>query len=242
MSYLGSNYHGWQVQPNATSIQEIVNEKLSLMLQEPIHVIGCGRTDTGVHARNFYAHFDSKSKGLETDDKFVFKLNSFLPRDISIFRVLKVHNSAHSRYDATDRTYKYYICSRKDVFNLGQCWHLYGSIDIEAMNEGSKILMEYNDFTSFSKLHTQVNNNLCQLKFAKWKYENKMLVFEIQANRFLRNMVRSVVGTLVEIGRQKLEITELRRIIEAKDRRQAGMSVPAEGLFLENISYPYIQH
>ena len=237
LSYKGTKYHGWQVQPNATSVQGIIENALSTLLREKISVVGAGRTDTGVHALFFVLHFDTENEHIETEN-IVYKLNRFLPSDIAFQRLWKVKNDAHARFDAVSRTYHYYISKEKDPFTTETSYTYTVSLDKDKMNEAAKILFEYDDFTSFSKLHTDVKTNNCKIFHAEWKEEGTQLVFIITADRFLRNMVRAIVGTLLEVGKGKLSISEFRSIIEQKDRGAAGTSVPAEGLFLVNIKYP----
>lgn len=239
MCYRGSNYNGWQVQPNSSSIQESVQKCLSILLREEISVIGCGRTDTGVHARNFFAHFNTDSELLNDTEKLVYKINKFLPPDILIYSFHRMHDEAHSRFDAVSRTYKYYISERKEVFMADYCWQWKFNLDIELMNSAAKLLLNFVDFTSFSKLHTDVKTNICHISEANWNIENNMLVFTISADRFLRNMVRSIVGTLIDVGRKKITPDDFSQVIEKQDRTEAGMSAPAQGLFLENVIYPY---
>lgn len=238
LAYNGKAYHGWQWQENAITVQQVLEEALSAIFAGKIAVTGAGRTDTGVHAREFYAHFDHEKhfEDAELKEK-IFKLNGFLPADILISDIMRVKDDAHARFSALSRTYEYYISTRKDPFNNELAWLVYGSLDIDEMNKGAAILLEYKDFTSFSKLHTQVNTNNCNVMEAAWKSKDHLLVFNIKADRFLRNMVRAIVGTLVDIGKKKTDIEDLRNIIEAKDRSAAGLSVPAHGLFLANIEY-----
>lgn len=237
LSYDGSSYHGWQVQPGKITVQNKLEEALSVILQENIKATGAGRTDTGVHARLFVAHFDSEKEDLARNSNIVFRLNTYLPDDIAVSNMLAVHNKAHARYDATSRTYSYYISLRKDPFNQKFTWYRYGSLDINAMNQASAYLMKYDDFTSFSRSHTQVKTNICKIYEACWISDSNKMVFTIRANRFLRNMVRSIVGTMVEIGTGRMPPGEIEKIIMAKDRSAAGVSAPAEGLFLEYIEY-----
>ena len=238
LAYNGSGYHGWQIQENAHTVQQELNEKLSLMLNEEISLTGCGRTDTGVHAREFYAHFDVQQV-LDSPVDRAFRLNAFLPGDIVIYEVFEVPQDFHARFDALSRTYKYYISRQKDPFSTGLSYYYHAPLDISKMKEACSFLLEYTDFTSFSKLHTQTKTNNCRIFEAYWEEHGHMLVFTIKADRFLRNMVRAVVGTLLEIGKGKLQVQDMRRIIEAKDRSQAGFSVPAEGLFLEKVEYDF---
>ena len=197
---------------------------------------GCGRTDTGVHASDFYAHFDLKD--FKDPKELTFKLNSFLPPDIAIFAIFPVADNAHARFDATARTYQYHVSDRRLPFRQGQYCRIYFKPDIERMNEAAQVLMEYEDFTSFAKLHTQVKTNICHLTEARWDRVGEEWIFTIRSNRFLRNMVRSVTGTLLDVGRGKLSIEGLREIIEKKDRCAAGVSMPACGLFLTKVDYP----
>ena len=237
LAYNGANYCGWQTQPELPTVQLTFEEALSTLLREKIAVVGCGRTDTGVHASDFYAHFDSES---EIDgEQLTFKLNSYLSADLAVYEVFKVKDNAHARFDATARTYQYHVSDRRLPFRQGLYSRIYFSPDIEAMNEAAKVLMEYEDFTSFAKLHTQVKTNICHLSLAHWDTVGEELVFSIRSNRVLRNMVRSVTGTLLDVGRGKLSIDALRRIIEQKDRCAAGVSMPPQGLFLTKVDYNF---
>jgi tRNA pseudouridine38-40 synthase len=238
LAYKGTHYHGWQIQDNAHTVQAELNQKISLMLGETVNLVGCGRTDTGVHAMEFYAHFDI-SKELDQLDHLAFKLNGFLPEDIVVFEIFEVPTDFHARFDAQSRTYKYDISQRKNPFATGQTFYYHGQLDVVKMNAACEILYEYTDFTSFSKLHTQTKTNHCTIYKAKWEKVGDELVFTIQADRFLRNMVRAIVGTMLEIGCGKLQVDDLHRIIEAKDRSDAGFSVPAEGLFLAKVDYDF---
>ena len=236
LAYNGANYNGWQTQPGLPTVQETLEKALSTLLRQPIAVVGCGRTDTGVHASDFYAHFDLKD--LKDPKDLTFKLNSFLPPDIAIFDIFPVADNAHARFDATARTYQYHVSDRRLPFRQGQYCRIYFKPDIERMNEAAQVLMEYEDFTSFAKLHTQVKTNICHLTEARWDRVGEEWIFTIRSNRFLRNMVRSVTGTLLDVGRGKLSIEGLREIIEKKDRCAAGVSMPACGLFLTKVDYP----
>lgn len=239
LGYNGTNYHGWQIQENAITVQALINDALSTILKTEINVVGCGRTDSGVHAKDFFAHFSTLEDITSRKMKiYVHKLNSFLPKDIVIYSMYAVKADAHARFDAVFRTYHYYISRKKDPFNQDFSWYVYGDLNVEKMNEGANTLLEYNDFTSFSKSKTQVSNNLCTIQFAKWHYENDVLIFSITANRFLRNMVRAVVGTLIDLGKEKISLNDFRQIIENKNRSNAGYSVPARGLFLTEVKYP----
>jgi tRNA pseudouridine38-40 synthase len=239
IAYDGTNYHGWQSQDNANTVQAELEKALSVLLSENIEVTGAGRTDTGVHAREYYAHFDldtpvEKSK----TDQILYHLNSVIPEDIAAFLIFPVKNDVHARFTAISRTYKYYISRKKNPFFNKYSWNIYGELDVKKMNDASKILFEYIDFTSFSKLHTDVKTNNCKIKQAEWAEENNMLVFTIKADRFLRNMVRAIVGTILDVGKNKIDKDGFRKVIENKNRSDAGYSVPAKGLFLDKIEYP----
>ncbi|MFC2098441.1 tRNA pseudouridine(38-40) synthase TruA [Bacteroidota bacterium] len=238
LSYQGSKYHGWQIQPNATTVQEILNRDLSLLLSEEIKLTGCGRTDTGVHAKVFYAHFDTAKENLETDSDFVYKINGKLPSDISIHEILKVKPEAHARFDAISRTYEYHIQRTKEIFHRELAHFIYGDMDIDAIKSAAAVLKEYTDFTSFSKVDTDVKTNDCKIYHATWEASDQKLVFRISADRFLRNMVRAIVGTLLEVGFGKINLAEFRQIIESRNRSNAGTSAPAKGLFLTDVEYP----
>ena len=232
----GTAYHGWQVQPNSSTVQEQINQAISTVLEEDINIVGAGRTDTGVHAKQMFAHFDS-SMSFDGKD-LIYKLNSFLKNDISVLRVFEVDDSAHSRFDAFSRKYEYLIHANKNPFLINKSWYFHRKLDVDLMNEASKLLLNYTDFTSFSKLHTQTKTNNCSVKMAVWKKVNNALVFSIEADRFLRNMVRAIVGTLVAVGEKKISIEEFVEIIESKNRSKAGTSVPAHGLYLVSVKYP----
>ena len=236
LAYDGTAYHGWQIQPNGASVQECLMKALSILLRREVEVVGAGRTDAGVHASLMVAHFDS-----ETPLDVIFmtdKLNRLLPPDISVYRLRAVRPDAHARFDATARTYKYYVTTAKMPFNRQYRCRLFQTPDFERMNEAARTLFEYTDFTSFSKLHTDVKTNNCHITHAVWALTGNDLVFEITADRFLRNMVRAIVGTLVEVGRGKLSIKDFRSVIEARDRCKAGTSAPGNALFLTGITYP----
>lgn len=227
------------MQENAITIQQVLEEAFSTIFDSKVAITGAGRTDTGVHAREFYAHFDLGMQLSAKDlGEKVYKLNSFLPSDIFIFDILEVAPDMHARFSAISRTYEYLITNRKDPFNAELAWQVYHELDIDRMNKGSALLLEYTDFTSFSKLHTQVKTNNCDVMEAYWEQKEDMLIFTIKADRFLRNMVRAIVGTLIDLGRGKIDLDEFRSVIEAKDRSEAGLSVPAHGLYLTDIEYP----
>jgi tRNA pseudouridine38-40 synthase len=237
LSYKGTHYHGWQIQPNAVSVQEVVERALSIILREEIAVVGAGRTDTGVHASCFVLHFDSKNMAIAEQD-LVFKLNRFLPPDVAVFSIQKAPGDFHARFSAVSRTYNYFISTEKNPFRIETSYQYTVPLDVQKMNEAAQLLFEYEDFTSFSRLHTDVKTNNCKIYQAEWGREADQLVFTIRADRFLRNMVRAVVGTLLEVGRGKLSVEGFREIIEKKNRGAAGASAPAKGLFLSYIEYP----
>ena len=238
IAYNGTRYCGWQKQPNGLSIQQCVEKALSTLQRQPVSIVGAGRTDAGVHARQMAAHFELENP---LDDLMLTteKMNRLLPYDIAVERIVRVREDAHARFDALSRTYRYYISDVKDPFTYDWvCRMPLKKIDFERMNEACKLLLEYSDFTSFSKLHTDVKTNICCIKYAKWEREEKLWVFTIKADRFLRNMVRAIVGTLVEVGWGKRSLSEFRQVIEAKNRCLAGTSAPAKGLTLFEIIYP----
>ena len=238
ISYKGTSYHGWQIQPEAVTVQKVLDEALSIVLNEKISTIGAGRTDAGVHAMVFCAHFDTISPDLSIDKSLIFRLNRYLPVDISVNSIKKVLPDANARYSAISRTYKYYISKIKDPFFDNSSWFLHGKIDVAAMNEACRLLLNHSDFTSFSKLHSDTKTNICKIYSAMWEEAENRLVFTVKADRFLRNMVRAIVGTMVEIGFRKMNLNEFEEIILAKDRCRAGKSAPAKGLFLADIEYP----
>lgn len=236
-SYKGTAYHGWQIQPNGISVQEVLAKAISTILRHETEITGAGRTDTGVHAQLMVAHFDIEN-GLPANLDLATKLNSLLPNDISVFKIVEVKPDAHARFDATSRRYEYHIVTRKNVFLNELAARETQKLDFEAMNAAAAILHEYKDFTSFSKLHTDVKTNNCVIMHAEWTQQGEEWVFTIEADRFLRNMVRAVVGTLFEVGRHKLTLEGFRQVIEQKNRCKAGTSVPAHGLYLVDIKYP----
>ncbi len=235
--YNGKQYNGWQRQPNGYTVQECLEDALATLLRQPVPVVGAGRTDAGVNARTMVAHFD-REEAIVDLSQLADKLNRLLPKDIAVYRIVPVKPDAHARFDATSRTYKYYITTVKDPFHYELVYRFHSKLDFDAMNEACKVLFDYIDFTSFSKLHTDVKTNNCRIMQAGWQQEGTGWVFTIQADRFLRNMVRAIVGTLLEVGRGKLTVDGFRRVIEAKDRCKAGVSVPGEALFLEHVTYP----
>ncbi len=237
LSFKGTRYHGWQIQPNALSVQEVVENAFSTLLRAEISVTGAGRTDTGVHASFYVLHFDV-SEMISDPARMVYRLNSFLPSGIAVQKVWEVPPEAHARFSALSRTYKYFVALEKDPFTTDTEFYLRIKPDVVKMNEAAKILLNYTDFTSFSRLHTDVKTNLCQIFIAQWEVENNRLVFTIKADRFLRNMVRAIVGTLLDVGNGKLTLEDFRRIIEIQNRGAAGASAPAQGLFLVDVEYP----
>ena len=235
ISYQGKNYHGWQSQPDANSIQEEINKAISVVLQEEIIVLGAGRTDTGVHATQMFAHFDTTQ---ELNENYTFKFNSVLPEDIVIHQLEKVADEKHARFDALSRSYAYKIWLGRNPFLLDSTWQIhYQKLDVDAMNTAALILLEYENFQAFSKVKTEVKTFNCNITEAKWIQQGNELTFHISANRFLRNMVRAIVGTLVDVGKHKITQEDFRHIILSKDRSNAGLSVPAKGLFLTKIIY-----
>ena len=235
-SYDGSGYHGWQVQPNADTVQQKMNEALSILLREKIETVGAGRTDTGVHASAMIAHFDTNA--VVDEVTLVDKLNRLLPQDISVSQLKLVDDKAHARFDAKARTYHYYIYTGKQPFLRNYATRLYFQPDYDLMNQAAELLLKYTDFTSFSKLHSDAKTNICHIYYARWvQVATDYWRFEIKADRFLRNMVRAIVGTLLEVGRGRLALEDFTKVIEAKDRNSAGESVPAKGLFLVAVDY-----
>ena len=227
MAYNGASYCGWQTQPALPTVQLTLEQALSTLLRQPVAVVGCGRTDTGVHASDFYAHFDCSGQEPLDCGQLVFKLNNLLPPDIAIFAIYPVAENAHARFDATARTYQYHVSPLRLPFRQGLYARIYYMPDLDLMNRAAEILMEYDDFTSFAKLHTQVKTNICHLTHAEWTEEEGGWVFTIRSNRFLRNMVRSVTGTLLDVGRGKLTIDGMREIIEKTAVRLASACRPA---------------
>jgi tRNA pseudouridine38-40 synthase len=236
-SYKGTAYHGWQVQPNGISVQEVLTHAMSTILRTPVDLVGAGRTDAGVHARLMVAHFDVEMT-LPTGFDIVAKLNSFLPKDIAIDKIVAVIPQAHARFDALSRRYEYHIVSKKNVFSNDLATKLSSSLNFDQMNQAAACLIDFRDFTSFSKVHTDALTNNCNITMARWTQVGEEWIFTIQADRFLRNMVRAIVGTLLEVGRGKMSVNEFRAVIEAQDRCKAGTSVPAHGLYLVDIQYP----
>ena len=244
LSYSGASFHGWQRQPNASSVQQTLEEAMAIILRTPMEITGAGRTDTGVNARCMYAHFDIETPISDTR-RFLTSLNRMCGRGISVRRLLEVAPEAHARFDATSRSYKYFVIFEKSPFLEQSAWHSPSALDMGKMNEAASILTETSDFTSFAKLHSDSHTNICDVREAIWEaYDNIYgvpgIVFTITADRFLRNMVRAVVGTLVEVGRGKLTIPHFREIIEKRDRCAAGTSMPPQALFLWDVRYPWM--
>ena len=250
LSYNGEKFHGWQSQPNAVGVQQKIEEALSIVTRLPISIVGAGRTDAGVHAREMYAHFDLpeciKDKG-----KLLLSLNRLVGKDIAIEDIIHVSDDAHARFDAIERTYKYFVTFNKSPFIYPYSWHSPTPLNIDKMNEAASILTEIADFTSFAKLHSDAKTNICDVRYARWEISDNSngilpgllengMIFTISADRFLRNMVRAVVGTLVEVGKDKLSIEQFKDIIAKKDRCSAGVSMPGQALFLWSVKYPYL--
>ena len=236
-SYHGKNYHGFQIQPNASSVQETLTKAMQLLVNKSIEIVGAGRTDSGVHAKQMFAHFDVADV-IDTS-YWIPKLNAYLPKDIVIYNIFEVSKEAHARFDAKSRTYEYYIHTFKDAFLEDTSWYYFQQLDVDQMNKACQILFEYIDFECFSKVHTDVHTFNCTITEANWKRVNNQLIFTVKADRFLRNMVRAIVGTMINVGNGKTTLEEFRAIIESKNRSKAGFSVPAHGLFLVAIEYPF---
>ena len=246
LAYDGTHFHGWQSQPNALGVQAVLEEALSVIFRDKTPVTGAGRTDAGVHARRMYAHFDTVEPIVDKD-KILLSLNRMAGKDIVIRDILAVRADAHARFDALSRTYRYYVTSEKNPFASSYSWECRRALDVSRMNEAACMLLDVDDFTSFAKLHSDTRTNICNVSHAEWKYmesegpgagRSEMRVFTISADRFLRNMVRAVVGTLVEVGTGRMSLSQFREVIEKRDRCAAGTSMPAKALFLEEIVYP----
>lgn len=269
LQYDGTAYHGWQTQPDCVSVQETIEQKLSLLLRRELFIVGAGRTDAGVHSRHMAAHFEydgfddiagttysyvenRDAEGMRVSEYYIanrtaldvklrtltFKLNGLLPPDISIDKIVPVKADAHARFSAVSRTYKYYITTQKTPFDRHFSTRIYFDLDVEKMNEACQKLFLYSDFTSFAKLHTDVKTHICKIMEAHWEKDGPHYVFTIKADRFLRNMVRAIVGTMMQVGKGKITVDEFCKIIELQNRCQAGDSVPAQALFLEDVGYP----
>ena len=238
LAYNGAPFHGWQIQPHDNSVQEVLEQAFGTVLRTPVAVTGAGRTDTGVNARTMYAHFDVDTPIADVDG-LCRSLNGLLGRDVAVYAIFPVADDAHARFDATSRTSKYFLHTTKSPFLYPLSWECHFVLDFDLMNEAAQHLLHYTVFTSFSKLHTDVKTNNCRVTHARWERVGEQWVFTITADRFLRNMVRAVVGTLVEVGRHRISVDEFCRIIEAKDRCEAGNSMPGNALFLWDITYPF---
>lgn len=238
-AYNGTHYHGWQSQPNATTVQQTLEKALTVILGSEIAATGAGRTDTGVHAKQMYAHFDFE--GFFEIQELAYKLNSYLPKDIAIYDIIPVHDDAHARFDAKKRTYEYHMHREKEVFQNELSWHYHNELDLEIMNIAANALLRHTDFECFSKVNTDVGTFFCAVSHAHWEQHGNKIVFKISADRFLRNMVRAVVGTLINVGLHKTTVDEFLEILESRDRSKAGFSVPAHGLYLTHIEYDYLK-
>lgn len=238
LSFKGTLYHGWQRQPKSITVQKILEEALSLILNEKITLTGAGRTDAGVHALVFCAHFDSQKEDLHSNNRLIQRLNRYLPADIAIKQIRKVVPEANARFSAISRTYQYFISFVKDPFKMETSWFINHRLNIEIMNKASEILIQSNDFASFCKLHSDNKTTICKIYHASWTEKDDILIFTIRADRFLRNMVRAIVGTMIYAGKGKLSLDDFTRIIQTRDRSESGMSAPARGLFLTEIEYP----
>ncbi|MBD8489860.1 tRNA pseudouridine(38-40) synthase TruA [Echinicola sp. CAU 1574] len=236
VAYMGTHYHGWQIQPNAVTVQEKINDALKTILRKEIETMGSGRTDTGVHGKQQFLHFDFE-EGLERKT-FLKKLNAVLPKDISVYDLREVRQEAHARFDAAWRSYEYYISLRKNPFEQELSWHCYYQLDLEKMNKAAQLLLNHRDFECFSKVKTEVNHFECEIKTAFWEQKDQHLIFHITANRFLRGMVRAIVGTMVEVGMGKLDVKGFQDILNSKNRGKAGAAAPSQGLYLSEVTYP----
>lgn len=240
MAYNGTPYHGWQIQPNALTVQECLDKALSVFFRQPVVTLGCGRTDAGVHATQFYAHFDLLPEDHSSIQSKIGGINSLLPYAIAVKHIFKVENHHHARFDAVARSYQYFIHFHKDPFKLDRSWLYKGALNVDLMNEAAKTIATYTDFSCFSKSNTQTFTNNCKITEAFFAPLENGLVFTISADRFLRNMVRAIVGTLIRVGKNEIDPAELVQIMESKDRRKAGQSVPACGLYLMAVKYPFV--
>ena len=236
IAFHGAAYAGWQKQPYDITVQSVVEKALYTVFQNEVACVGAGRTDAGVHASFFIAHFDVEE---DLDEgQFIFKMNQLLPHDVSVRDVHPVNANAHARFDAVSRTYEYYITQQKDPFRLDRATYIKKLLSVDLMNQAAEVLMDFTNFKCFSKVHTQVHTYNCSIKKAFWEQKEHLLIFKIQADRFLRNMVRAIVGTLIEVGLRKRSIDELRQVIKSENRCEAGKSMPAHALFLTDIAYP----
>ncbi len=241
LAYNGTDFHGWQIQPNGITVQECLDKALCTYFKQKVVSLGCGRTDAGVHATQFYAHIDLVEVTEQQISRALIGLNALLPYTIAVSDIFEVAANAHARFDATSRTYKYHLHYHKNPFKLNRSWLYKGTLDVEKMNQAADILLAHTDFSCFSKANTQTFTNNCKISYAKIEMVEDGWVFTIKADRFLRNMVRAIVGTLVMVGKGEIEVEEMTRIIESKNRSKAGQSVPACGLYLVGVEYPYIK-
>ncbi|HQU99697.1 MAG: tRNA pseudouridine(38-40) synthase TruA [Bacteroidia bacterium] len=238
LQYNGANYAGWQIQNNAVAVQQKLQEALQVLLHQPTNLVGCGRTDTGVHALHFVAHFDTEL--ILNAQSFLFSLNGLLPYDIVVYHLQQVADTAHARFDASSRTYTYYIATQKNAFINKSAWLFNAALDLNAMNAVVPLFLKYNDYSCFSKAHTQTKTNNCVIKYAHWQQQADIICFTITADRFLRGMVRAIVGTMIQVGLHKMDGNSFEQIIKQGKRSMAGKSVPAHGLYLVQVTYPYI--
>ncbi len=236
LAYKGTDFHGWQIQPNAITVQQQINHGLSVLLKEDVMIMGAGRTDAGVHAKQMYAHFDTQNPF--NCNTLTYRLNGFLKDSIRIKSIFEVSDETHARFNASSRVYEYWLCEHKNPFLIDGAWFMNTNLDFDLMNEAAAYLRTVRDFSSFAKIHTDVKTHICDVQFAKWEYKDEKWVFTIKADRFLRNMVRAIVGTLVEVGKLKLSIASFKDIISKENRSLAGVSAPAKGLYLVNVNYP----
>ena len=242
LSYNGTNFHGWQVQPNDITVQECLDKALSTFFRQSIVSLGCGRTDAGVHATQFFAHFDLEDVSEGVVNKSIAGINSLLPYTIAVKRIFEVTDHAHARFDASSRSYKYHLHFKKNPFKLNRSWLYKGDLNFDAMNEAAALLLNFTDFSCFSKSNTQTFTNNCKITAAYFEQIEDGLIFTVKADRFLRNMVRAIVGTMVLVGKGEIEISAVAQIIESKNRSNAGQSVPACGLYLVGVEYPYVNN
>lgn len=241
LAYKGTAYHGWQIQPNAIAVQEVLNNALKIVLRQDLETLGCGRTDSGVHASQFYAHFDiALTFSPAEKEKFIRSVNSLLPYDISVSQLIDVDNNAHARFDATLRAYQYHLHFKKDPFKTDTSWLIRDELDLLAMQEAAGIIKQYQDFGAFCKSNADNFTNICYIQKSEWEIIPNGLIYHVSANRFLRNMVRAIVGTLVDVGKGKIKAQAVHQIIKSQNRSSAGASVPACGLLLTEVKYPYI--
>lgn len=240
LSYKGTAYHGWQSQPNAIAVQEVLEKALKVFFRFDIETLGCGRTDSGVHASAFYAHLDLPFQIKVDRDKFLKSINSLLPSDVAVHDLISVHNDAHARFDATLRAYQYHIHFQKDPFKKDCSWLIKDELDLLQMQLAASIIKEYEDFGAFCKSNADNFTNICHIQKSEWEEIPNGLIYHVSANRFLRNMVRAIVGTCVDVGKGKISAESMHKIIQSQNRSAAGASVPACGLFLTQVKYPYI--